>query len=72
MSDGDPYAFIQDATDENFNELVVTNSPRGPVLVNYWSKKVGPCIRQYPVLGNLALEYGSRLLLVNLNIQSYR
>ena len=72
MTDGDPFAFIQDATDENFSELVVSNSSRGPVLVNFWSKKVGPCIRQYPVLEKLAQEFGGRFLLVNLNTDTFR
>ena len=72
MSEDDPYAFIQDATDENFDELVVANSSRGPVLVNFWSKKVGPCIRQYPVLEKLAQEFAGRFLLVNLNTDTFR
>ena len=65
-------AFIYDATDDNFAELVLGNSAKGPVLLNYWSKKVGPCIRQYPVLEQLAAEHNGRFLLVNLNTDKYR
>lgn len=72
MSDTAQSAFIQDANDENFDELVLINSSKGPVLVNYWSKKVGPCIRQYPVLEKLVNEFGGRFLLVNLNTDDYR
>ena len=64
--------FIQDATDDNFESLVLLNSSKGPVLVNYWSRKVGPCIRQYPVLEKLANESGGRFLLVNFNTDKYR
>ncbi len=65
-------AFIQDATDDNFENLVLVNSSKGCVLVNYWSKKIGPCIRQYPVLEKLANEFGGRFLLVNFNTDEYR
>lgn len=64
--------FILDASEENFNELVIQNSSRGPVLVNYWSKKVGPCIRQYPVLETLVSEFTGRFLLVNINTDEHR
>jgi len=33
-----PSSFIQDATLDNFAELAIANSSKGPVLVNYWSK----------------------------------
>lgn len=72
MSGQRQYMFIRDATNDNFAELVLTNSSKGPVLVNYWSAKVGPCIRQYPVLEKLVNESGGRFLLVNLNTDEYR
>jgi len=56
MNENAGQSFIYDATDENFAQLVIENSSKGPVLVNYWSKKVGPCIRQYPVLEKLAQD----------------
>ena len=71
MSENEQPLFIRDATDENFNELVLVNSSKGPVLVNFWSKKVGPCIRQYPVLEKLAHEFSGRFLLVNFNTDAF-
>jgi putative thioredoxin len=71
MSENEQPLFIRDATEENFNELVVANSSKGPVLVNFWSKKVGPCIRQYPVLEKLAHEFSGRFLLVNFNTDDF-
>jgi putative thioredoxin len=60
--------WIQDATRENFPALVLENSARGPVLVNFWSPATGPCLRQYPVLDQLVNELGGKFILVNLNI----
>ncbi len=60
-----PYVF--DATAENFRTLVLENSDKGPVLVNYWSPRAGPCMMLMPRLIRLATEFGGRFLLVMLN-----
>ena len=60
-----PYVF--DATAENFRALVLENSDKGPVLVNYWSPRAGPCLMLMPRLVRLATEFGGRFLLVMLN-----
>jgi len=60
-----PYVF--DASAENFARLVLENSAKGPVLVNYWSPKAGPCMMLMPRLVRLAGEFGGRFLLVMLN-----
>ena len=59
--------YIIDATQENFRDLVLGNSRRGPVFVNYWSPGAGPCLKFWPVLEKLANEYAGKFLLVNLN-----
>lgn len=66
MSQSPP--FIQDATPENFTALVLSNSDKGLVLVNYWSPQAGPCLRLWPVLERLAGEFQGRFLLANLNV----
>lgn len=43
------------------------NSHKGPVLVNYWTSKAGPCLRLWPILEQLANEYGGKFLLINVN-----
>jgi len=63
---------IFDATPENFNELVLGNSQRGPVMVNYWSANAGPCLKLWPTLEKLANEYSGRFLLINLNTDKYK
>lgn len=62
--------YIHAANVENFHSLVIENSKRGPVLVNFWSKKAGPCLRQYPLLDKLVHDYKGRLLLINVNADS--
>jgi putative thioredoxin len=60
-----PYVF--DASADNFPRLVLENSTKGPVLVNYWSPHAGPCLMLMPRLVRLAGEFGGRFLLVMLN-----
>lgn len=64
-----PYVF--DATTENFPTLVLENSDKGPVLVNYWSPRAGPCLMLMPRLVRLATEFGGRFLLVMLNTDEF-
>jgi len=59
--------YIHAGGTENFEVLVLKNSNQGPVLVNFWSRKAGPCLRQYPVLDKLIHDYDGRLLLVNVD-----
>ncbi|MDH5632623.1 MAG: tetratricopeptide repeat protein [Gammaproteobacteria bacterium] len=63
--------FVFDATDESFRQLVLENSTRGPVLVNFWSAGVGPCLRVWDTLKALVQSYQGRFLLVNINTDSY-
>lgn len=58
---------VYDGSNENFQTLVLDNSNKGPVLVNFWTIKAGPCLRQYPLLDKLVREYEGKFLLVNLN-----
>ena len=58
---------IFDVSAENLPRLVLENSTRGPVLVNYWSPRAGPCMMLMPRLVRLAGEFGGRFLLAMLN-----
>jgi putative thioredoxin len=60
-------AYIIDVTRENFAEAVLSNSHKGPVLVNYWAENAGPCLRLWPVLEKLANDYNGQFLLVNID-----
>jgi putative thioredoxin len=61
--------YIHEGITDNFKSLVLENSKSGPVLVNFWSRKAGPCLRQYPVLDKLIYHYAGRLLLVNVDTE---
>jgi putative thioredoxin len=63
---------VFEATAENFRELVLGNSERGPVLVNFWAAWAGPCLKLWPTLEKLAHEYGGRFLLVNFDTDKYK
>ncbi len=59
--------FAQEASPENFQQLVLENSRKGLVLVHYWTPKAGPCMLLTPRLIDLAETYGGRFLLVLAN-----
>lgn len=64
--------FIFEASPENFAQLVLDNSAKGPVLVNYWAPWAGPCLKLWPVLEQLAAEYRGRFLLANVNTDKHK
>jgi putative thioredoxin len=64
MSDA---AFILEGTVDNFDRLVVENSRRGLVIVDFWAPWVGPSLRQREIFIGLANQYQGRFLLVSIN-----
>lgn len=60
-------AHILEGTALNFDRLVLENSRRGLVLVDFWAPWAGPSLRQQKVLKALAVEYDGRFLLVSVN-----
>lgn len=60
-------AFIYAANQDNFSRLVLENSRRGLVVVDFWAPWVGPSLRQRDMLVNLATEYRGRFLLATVN-----
>lgn len=65
-------AFILEGTQDNFDALVLENSRRGPVLVDFWSPRVGPSLRQRDRLLGLAQAYAGRFLLVTIDTDQER
>ena len=59
--------YIIDGTRENYEDAVLRNSHKGPVMVNYWAEGAGPCLRLWPVLEKLATDYNGQFLLVNVD-----
>ena len=63
---------VIDGTAENFQQLVIENSMRGTVLVNYWTPNAGPCFKLWQALERLSIEYNGRFLLVNVNTDTQK
>jgi len=59
--------YILEGTERNFDALVLENSRKGLVLVDFWAPWAGPSVRQQQVLKRLAEEYAGRFLLVTVN-----
>jgi putative thioredoxin len=60
-------AYVLEGTEYNFDRLVIENSRKGLVLVDFWAPWAGPSLRQQKVLRELAEQYGGRFLLVTVN-----
>ena len=69
MTTTSPY--VREATVDNFTALVLENSDKGPVVVNYWSPHASPCKLLMPRLARLTDEFAGRFLLVLLNTDDF-
>lgn len=59
--------YILEGTAKNFPALVLENSRKGLVVVDFWAPWAGPSLRQQTVLSQLAMRYAGRFLLVTVN-----
>ncbi len=64
--------YIFDITPDRFNQMVIENSSRGPVLVYFWSEKAAPCMKLLPRLVKLADDFNGQFLLTLLNTDRFR
>ncbi len=58
---------VYSAAEVNFDQLVLQNSRRGLVLVDFWSPRAGPSLRQRELLTRLAEAFDGRFLLITVN-----
>jgi putative thioredoxin len=64
--------YILEGTADNFDRLVIENSRKGLVLVDFWAPWVGPSQRQQGMLRELAQHYRGRFLLVTLDTDAHK
>ena len=55
-------------TESNFEEEVVKSDV--PVLVDFWAEWCGPCKMIAPILDEIAKEYGERLKICKIDVDS--
>ncbi len=61
-------AEIVDVTDQNF-ELEILKSDK-PVIIDFWAEWCGPCKQLSPVIKDLAEQYGDRIKVAKMDIDS--
>ncbi|CDH45890.1 MAG: thioredoxin [Candidatus Competibacteraceae bacterium] len=63
-----PYVF--EVNQHNFASVVVENSQRAPVLVDFWADWCQPCKTLTPLLTKLAQEYRGGIILAKVNAET--
>lgn len=60
---------IIEVTLENFQQTVIENSEKLPVLVDFWAPWCAPCKQVMPLLENLAQSHQGRFILAKVNTE---
>lgn len=63
-------AHTKPVTDKSFATDVIEASKSGPVLVDFWAEWCGPCKTIGPALEEIAGEFGDRLTVAKVDIDS--
>lgn len=63
-------AFMFEATEENFQQGVIENSFKAPVLVDFWAEWCEPCKQLTPVLDKLSKELNGQFVLAKVNSET--
>jgi len=55
--------------DNNFEEKVLKQSEKIPVVVDFWASWCGPCQMLKPILEKIAKEYKGKFVLAKMNVE---
>jgi putative thioredoxin len=61
-----------EVNDENFQEKVIEQSKKVPVVVDFWASWCTPCLMLSPILEKLAKEYNGKFILAKANVDETR
>ncbi len=54
--------------DNSFEEMVIGQSKKTPIIVDFWATWCGPCVMLSPLLERLANEYKGKFILAKVNV----
>ena len=57
-----------EVNDSNFEEKVIKQSEKVPVVVDFWSQRCMPCLILGPIIEKLAKEYAGKFVLAKMNV----
>jgi putative thioredoxin len=61
-----------EVNDENFQEKVIEQSKKIPLVVDFWASWCMPCLMLSPILEKLAKESNGKFILAKLNVDENR